>query len=163
MAVDKPDFFVIYNRALNPKAETDDTRMSFKFTTKLVDFLESKGHKGLYDDRDSKPGANIFHQLKNNVKNTMKTMVVVTPEFLRNCWATYSSQSTFKHLLDSQETGKLIPIGVDISDNQKLEELNIIDWIHFTKDWEKEQNSQKWDIISKVLLKLESSHFFRCF
>lgn len=148
----KPDFFVIYNRALNPKAETDDTNLSLRFTTELVDFLESRGHIGLYDDRDSKPGSNVFTQLQKNVDDTKKTMLVVTPEFLRNCWATYSGQYTFKQLLDSQKTGKLIPIGIGISDNQKLPELNIIDWIHFTLDWSKEQNPLKWNVISKVLV-----------
>ncbi|XP_045189683.2 uncharacterized protein LOC123547013 [Mercenaria mercenaria] len=145
------DFYVIYNRAFTPRAETEDTSLSLKFTEFLVQYLEVRGHRGHYAERDAIPGSNVFKELFRNIREARKTILVVTPEFLRNCWATYSSQAAFKELLDTNKSDKLIPIGIDISDHQKLQELNITEWIHFTHDWSFTSNTHKWNNIIQAL------------
>lgn len=150
MSKQKPDFFVIYNRALNPIAETEDTKLSLELTEHLVSFLEDRGHCGIYADRDARLGSNVFSELFKNIRDTRKTFVIVTPEFLRNCWAVYSSQACFKELVDTRKSHKLIAVGLGIADNEKLHELNIQEWIHFPCEWSESNNPLKWNLISKV-------------
>ena len=132
-------------------ALTEDCELSLQFVEDLVKTLEDKGHKGHFADRDAIAGSNLFTELFRYTREARKIFLVVTPEFLSNCWSRYSSMAAFKNLIDTDKCDKLIPIGIGISEHQKLPELNIKDWIHFSGDWSSlNKNSRKWNIIIKV-------------
>jgi len=129
------DYNVIYNKALSPKSRTDDSVLSLEFTKTLVAKLSGWGFKkGFYGDRDDIPGKNVFKVLIDNVKNSKKTIVIITSGFLKNCWSVYSHQNAFKSLLDKNNSGRLIPIALDVEEHDIPQELNVQTKIFFSKD-----------------------------
>ncbi|WAR20845.1 hypothetical protein MAR_014819 [Mya arenaria] len=141
------DFNVIYNRALSPLSINDDETLSLKFTEFLVEKLKGWNfERGYYGDRDAVPGSNIFNTLNANVRNSSKTIVVITPGFLKNCWSKYQHQNAFKFLLDKDNSDCLVPIALDVQPDQVPQELNIQTKIYFSKtSYGYQESNKEWD------------------
>lgn len=144
-------FYTIYNRAESPLAKTEDTDLSLEFVKKLVEFLEQRGHSGFYADRDARPGTNVFRNLQQNIQNSDKTLLVVTPGFYNNTWGVYSTQRAIKDYLDTKKTNKVIPIGLGIQHDLELQDLNITEWIYFPHNFVNEELDPKFCIILEAL------------
>ncbi|KAL4232004.1 hypothetical protein ACF0H5_009582 [Mactra antiquata] len=154
MAQRKYDYHVIYNEAFTKRSETDDTKLSEQFTKYLVDKFKP-GKVGYFSKTDKVPGENVFKVLAVLVKNTDKTIVVVTPGFLQNCWKTFCHQSAFKSLIDTDKCEKLIPIALCLTEEEmkSLEELNIKEWVDFDANYmiQNEDNENNWKLIGRAL------------
>lgn len=132
MMADPPelDFHVIYNSSSSCE-KSEDEKLSLVFTKYLVEFLEDQELKGYYDDRNAVPSRNIFTELERLVYNSRKTIVIISPGFQENCWASYCQRTTFKRLLDKEHSDKFIPISLNLRPEQLPGEVNIKDVLMF--------------------------------
>ena len=101
-------FNIIYNHEDSPYDATPDNRKSLECAETAVGILTTAGFdKSYYHKRDARPGRNIFDELFRVIKESVFTIVILTPGFLKNQWGKYSRQSAFKKLLDKDEDHRL--------------------------------------------------------
>lgn len=143
-------FHIIYNHEESPLSATDDNKKSLEYTELAASILASEGlDKSYYHDRDAIPGRNIFTELFRVIKESQFTLLIVTPGFIRNCWAKYASLSAFKKLLDKNQDHRLIALAFKLTDNEVPEELCQHEVLHF-KDTEDDE--VKWTRLKKVMV-----------
>ena len=77
----------------------------------LIDELESPpyGFKCCYHDRDFIPGVPVLQNIDNSVQESLKTVVVLSPEYIKSAWCSYETQVVMDYDIETRQ-GILIPI-----------------------------------------------------
>ena len=149
----KYHFHIIYNHEQSALSATEDNVKSLEYAELAVSILTSEGlDKSYYHHRDARPGRNIFTELFRVIRESQFTLLIVTPGFIRNCWAKYASMSAFKQLLDKNQDHRLIALAFKLTNDQVPEELCQHEVLHF-KDTS--DDAIKWTRLKQVNCTLE--------
>ncbi|KAL5017148.1 hypothetical protein ScPMuIL_006737 [Solemya velum] len=129
---------------------TADNKISLEVAEHIVQKLESWGYsKCYYHERDALPGRNIFDELFRVINGSQWTIVVLTREFVRDCWGKYRQQSAFKNLLDKDDSRRLLPVVVGLQEEEIPDNLNVLTVTYLEGKWRK--NSTAWEKLKKAL------------
>lgn len=149
------DINVIYNHARSRFSSTDDTKLSTNFAELIIKKAESWGYrKTFYHERDALPGRNMFTELFNIIHGSKFTIVILTPGFLKNCWAKYCQLAAFKTLLDKENSDKLIPVVLGIKEDQIPQNLKLAFVISFDPGSymnNSDDNEREWQRLKRQL------------
>ena len=137
------DCLLIYNHARSRLSRLEDNELSLRVVESTDDRLRQWGYpKNHYYDRDSIPGRNVFSELFRVVDSSQFVLIFLTRGFLRNCWIRYCQKAAFKKLIDESTrpdqiaSHRVIPILINITEDEVPQELGQLTHICFRDDWE---------------------------
>ena len=93
-----------------------------EFALKLFNTLESEefGFKICYHERDFIPGQPILSNISTAIKDSLKTIIILSPNFSASRWCQLEAELTMSLSIDMEESEMLIPLliadGTDIPD-----------------------------------------------
>uniref|UniRef100_A0A8W8ISR8 TIR domain-containing protein n=1 Tax=Magallana gigas TaxID=29159 RepID=A0A8W8ISR8_MAGGI len=150
------DCLMIYNHARSRLSRVDDNELSLRIVERADQQLTAWGYRNNhYYDRDSIPGRNVFTELFRVVDSSQFVLLILTRGFLNNCWIRYCQMAAFKSLIDESTrpecvaSHRLIPILINISENEIPQELGQLQHICFMNDWD--TNEREWRKLKNAL------------
>lgn len=150
------DCLMIYNHARSRLSRVDDNELSLRIVERADQRLTDWGYRNNhYYDRDSIPGRNVFTELFRVVDSSQFVLLILTRGFLNNCWIRYCQMAAFKKLIDESTrperiaSHRLIPILINISENEIPPELGQLQYICFMNDWD--TNDREWGKLKNAL------------
>lgn len=150
------DCLLIYNHARSRLSRIEDNELSLSVVERADQLLTTWGYrKNHYYDRDCIPGRNVFNELFRVVDSSQFVLLILTRGFLNNCWIRYCQMAAFKRLIDESTcperiaSHRLIPILINISENDIPKELGELTYICFTNDWD--TNEEEWKKLKNAL------------
>lgn len=150
------DCLMIYNHARSRLSRVDDNELSLRIVERADQQLTAWGYRNNhYYDRDSIPGRNVFTELFRVVDSSQFVLLILTRGFLNNCWIRYCQMAAFKSLIDESTrpecvaSHRLIPILINISENEIPQELGQLQHICFMNDWD--TNESEWRKLKNAL------------
>lgn len=150
------DCLMIYNHARSRLSSVADNELSLSVVKRADQRLTDWGYRNNhYYDRDSIPGRNVFTELFRVVDSSQFVLLILTRGFLNNCWIRYCQMAAFKRLIDESTrperiaSHRLIPILINISENEIPDELEQLTNICFMNDWD--TNEEEWEKLKKAL------------
>ena len=137
------DCLLIYNHARSRLSRVEDNELSLRVVEITDERLRKWGFtKNHYYDRDSIPGRNVFSELFRVVDSSQFVLIFLTRGFLTNCWIRYCQMAAFKKLIDESTrpdqiaSHRVIPILINITEDEVPQELGQLTHICFRDDWE---------------------------
>lgn len=150
------DCLMIYNHAQSRLSSVADNELSLRIVESADRRLTVWGYRNNhYYDRDSIPGRNMFTELFRVVDASQFVLLILTRGFLNNCWLRYCQMAAFKKLIDESTrpecvaSHRLIPILINISENEIPQELGQLQFICFLNDWD--TNEREWGKLKNAL------------
>ncbi|XP_061194902.1 uncharacterized protein LOC133203056 isoform X3 [Saccostrea echinata] len=150
------DCLIIYDHARSRLASTEETELSLNIVKKADEHLTRWGYgRNNYHDRDCIPGRNVFTELFRVVDSSQFVLLILTEGFLKNCWVRYCQMAAFKKLIDESirpeciASHRVIPISVNVPEDEVPQELRQLTCIYFVNDWE--TNEQEWLKLKRAL------------
>jgi len=86
-----------------------------EFVLRLVEALESEqyGIKVCFHERDFIPGISTLKNIETAIKQSLKTIIVLSKNFNESEWCVFEAESTVTFGIDSRQSKLLIPLSID--------------------------------------------------
>ncbi|XP_041370807.1 uncharacterized protein LOC121384468 [Gigantopelta aegis] len=137
-----------FQKHTNEDEATDAENKAIFILEKLKQFGYVSNYLAI---RDGFAGASIFEEHFDALENSLFTVILLTPAFLRNSWDTYCQNSAFYELLQDGQSYRLLPIAIGIEKGQVPRELNIKRVLFLnTNRWKTDDKS--WAKLNRALV-----------
>lgn len=151
------DCLMIYNHAQSRLSSVADNELSLRIVESADQRLTAWGYRNnYYHYRNNLPGRTMFTELFRVVDSSQFVLLILTRGFLNNCWIRYCQMAAFKILIDESTrpecvaSHRLIPILINISENEIPQELRQLQFICFmNNDWD--TNEREWRKLKNAL------------
>ena len=114
----------------------------------LLTFIESKGFKVCFDERDFPPGCSLIQTIAKAVYESRKVIAVVSPNYLKSGWCVQLEfVATYTRILDNEASfNSLLP--VKYRDCEMPEYMNCFKYLDYTEVTECDDNQS---VVMKLL------------